>query len=338
MTDISPSSLDRRRVLFSGAAMLGAGSLAGGLAACAPKAKVRQTLRVATYKGESDYRLLFKAAGVAPDGYDLVYSEFAGGNLILEALSTGSLDVGGMSEIPPVFAAGTANPTFRQIAVSHGDVNSQVVLVPKGSKIATLADLKGKRIGYVRATTSQYFLIRMLNSVGLSWKDITPVSLSVSDGATAFSTGSLDAWAIYGYPIQRAVATEGARVLKTALGFLSGNYLISAYTGALDDPAKVALIRDYLGLVRRAYAWSAAHPDEWAAIVATAINVPLDYVKDAFHRRSDPYSLRPVSEAAIASQQQVADIFFKEGGLLSKPVDVRPLWDNRFNDLLSQGA
>ena len=325
------SLFHRRNLLLGGAALVG-----GGMAGCGPQGKAA-TLRVATFKGESDFRLLFKAAGVAPSGYEVAYSEFASGNLILEALNAGSLDVGGMSEIPPVFAAGTANPHFRQIAVEHGDVNNQVVLVPKGSKIDDLAGLKGKRVGYVRATTSQYFLIRMLESVGLTWSDITPVPLGVSDGASAFSNGALDAWAIYGFPIQRAIATDGARILKTALGFLSGNYLVSANIDTLADPKKVALIQDYLGLVRKAYAWSTQHPDDWAAIVANAIAVPKAYVLDSFHRKSSPYTLQPVTAAAVASQQAVADVFAK-AGLLPKPVDVAPLWDNRFNTFLSQGA
>ncbi len=323
--------LSRRSLLWGGGALAGA-----TLAGCAPPTKL-QTLRVATYKGESDFRLLFKAAGVAPQGYDVAYSEFAGGNLILEALNAGSLDVGGMSEIPPVFAAGTANPRFRQVAVEHGDVNNQVVLVPKGSTIGDLAGLKGKRVGYVRATTSQYFLIRMLESVGLGWGDITPVPLGVSDGASAFSNGSLDAWAIYGFPIQRAIALDGARILKTALGFLSGNYLISANVDTLADPAKVALIQDYFGLVRKAYGWAEQNADQWAGIVADAIAVPKAYVLDSFHRKSAPYTLQPVTPQAVASQQAVADVFAK-AGLLPHPVQVQPLWDDRFNTFLSQGA
>jgi sulfonate transport system substrate-binding protein len=81
--------------------------------------------------------------------------------------------------------------SFKQIAVYHGDVNNQVVLVPKGSAIRSLGDLKGKRVGYVRATTTQYYLIQMLKSAGLSWDDIDPVAMTVSDGAEAFGRGSL---------------------------------------------------------------------------------------------------------------------------------------------------
>jgi len=313
--------------------LVGAGVL---LAACGKigAAKAADILRVSiTGKGESDTQLLFKTAGIEPSGYTIDYVRFESGHLVLEAMNGHSLDYGGVSEIPPIFALGTSNPSFRQIAVAHGDVNNQVVLVPKGSRIDDLAGLKGKRVGYVRATTSQYFLIRMLQSVGLSWSDITPVAMTVSDGASAFSSGALDAWAIYGFPIQRAIATEGARILKTALGILSGNYLVAAHVDALADPAKSALIGEYLAQTRQAYAWAAAHRDEWAGVIARDIGVPLAYVQDEFHRRSDVFSLRPVDDAAIASQQAVANVFADQN-LIPGRVDVRPLWDNRFNSII----
>ena len=288
-----------------------------------------------TGKGDGDTRLLLKTVGLSPKGYSVHYSDFQSGHLVIEALNAGSLDYGGMSEIPPVFAAASTVQSFRQIGVMQGDVNNQVVLVPNGSKIDDLRGLKGKRVGYVRATTSQYFLIRMLESVGLGWDDITPVALNVSDGAAAFSQGSLDAWAIYGFPIQRAIATEGARVLKTALGFLSGNYLVSAHVDALADPRKVEIIGDYIRLIRRALAWSASHQDEWAAVVSKDIGVSLAYVRDQFARKSDVYHLKPVTEAAIKSQQDVANLF-AEQKLIPKAVDVRPLWDDRFNSIIQE--
>ncbi|WP_256869497.1 ABC transporter substrate-binding protein [Sphingobium lactosutens] len=304
------------------------------LAGCAAGKGGRPVLRVSvTGKGEGDTRLLFKAAGIRPEGFDLAYSEFQSGHLVVEALNGGSLDYGGMSEIPPIFAAASTIQSFRQIAVAHGDVNNQVVLVPRGSKATSIAHLKGKRVGYVRATTSQYFLIRMLEEVGLTWDDIKPVAMGVSDGAAAFSQGALDGWAIYGFPIQRAIATEGARILKTAYGILSGNYLVSAHVDALADPEKTKIIREYLSLVQKAYGWAAANQDQWAGIIAQDIGVPRDYVLDQFKRKSASYELRPVTDQAVASQQQVADLFFQQK-LLPRAVDVRPLWDARFNDAI----
>ncbi len=65
--------------------------------------------------------------------------------------------------------------------------------------------------------------------------------------------------------------------------------------------------------------------------------MPLAYVQDEFHRKSDLYSLRPVDDAAIASQQAVADVF-AEQKLIPARVDVRPLWDNRFNSIIEGRA
>lgn len=311
-----------------------AGAGAALLAGCAGKAKPA-ALRVAiTGRGESDSRLIFKSAGIEPD-FPIQYSEFESGHLVVEALNSGAIDFGGMSEIPPVFAAASTIQSFLQIAVYHGDVNNQVVLVPRGSKLRSLADLKGKRVGYVRATTTQYFLIRMLESVGLAWADIEPVAMTVADGAAAFGNGSLDAWAIYGFPIQRAMATQGARILRTALGFLSGNYVVSAHRDAIADPVRAEWIGRYLQLTQQGYAWTTANRDVWAGKVAESIGVPVALVNDQFARRSDPFTLRRVTDDAIASQQGVADVFAK-AGLIGRRVDMRPLWDNRFNPKIKE--
>jgi sulfonate transport system substrate-binding protein len=323
----------KRRDLVLG----GGATVALALAGCGRRTKAREgVLRASvTGRGEGDTRLLLRTARVAPHGFTVDYSDFQSGHLVIEALNGGSLDYGGMSEIPPVFALASTIQSFKQIAVAHGDVNNQVVLVPKGSKIAKLEDLRGKRVGYVRATTSQYFLIRMLQSVGLEWGDIKPIAMNVSDGAAAFSSGALDAWAIYGFPIQRAIAADGARILKTAFGFLSGDYLVSAHVDALADPAKAKIIGDYLRVLKRGYAWAASHQAEWAAVIAKDIGVPLDDVLDQFRRKSDVYSLRPVTEAAIASQQNVADLF-TEQKLIPSKVDVRSLWDDRYNSIIQE--
>jgi len=326
------STLNRRALLIGG----------GGLALLAAAALARKRAVVAESRalrvgrtGKGGYDLIMRLAGIESKHLKLQYSDFQSGHLQVEAFNGGSLDFGGMSEIPPVFAAASSVQSFKQIATVNADVNNQVVLVPGKSEIKTLADLKGKKVGYVRATTAQYFLIQMLASVGLTWNDIEPVSLSVPDGTAAFSRGSLDAWAIYGFPIQRALANDGARVLKTALGFLSGNYIVSAHVNALSDPVLSKAIGEYLGSYKRAFAWQNQHWQEWSEALAKEIDVPLPYVVEQVKGRSAPTTLLPVSENSIKSQQEVADVFFK-AGLIPKRVDVRPLWDNRYNSIIEQ--
>ena len=111
--------------------------------------------------------------------------------------------------------------------------------------------------------------------------------------------------------------------------------MVVAHVDALEDPATVEVIGDYLRLVKQAFAWAATNRDAWAAVVAKDIGVPLAYVRDEFRRASGVATLRPVGEAAIRSQQQVADVF-AEQKLIPRAVDVRPLWDDRFNAIIQE--
>jgi sulfonate transport system substrate-binding protein len=320
--------LSRRHLLAGGLSV-------AGLAACSPKSAAPGsladvTLRAATYRGNLE--AFFPQAGVADTPYKIAKSEFAGGNLIAEAINAGALDVGGMSEIPPIFVAGAPGNQVRIVAVLQGDVNNQVVLVPQDSRAQAFADLKGKRIGYVKATTSHYILLRLLDEAGLKWSDIKPVALSPQDGLAAFSSGAIDAWVIYGVIVQQARAA-GARVLRTALGILSGNYLVAAAKPALDDPLKRQAIGDYLNRYAKVAQWANADDARWAQARSAATGVPAALYLREFKERSAPTRLLRIGDAAIASQQGVADAF-AAAGLIPAKVDVRPLWDDRLSSAL----
>lgn len=313
-------------------------SLAAGAAMAAASPRLRAadlsgvTLRVATYKGQDE--TLLPAAHLLNTPYRVEYAEFAGGNLIVEAMNAGAVDFGSWSEIPLVFAA-ASDANVKAIAVLKGDVNRQAVIIPQNSAIRSIADLRGKRVGYVRATTSHYYLLKMLQQAGLGFRDITPINLSPTDGRAAFQAGALDAWAIYGYAIDFAIAQDGARVLKTAVGILSGNYLAGARPAALADPALRAAIADYLGRVRRGYDWSESHKSTWAPILARAVGVPESFIAHGLATESQRYQLAPVDAAAIASCQDVADVF-ANARLLPHAVNVAPYFDTSLNAILAQ--
>lgn len=285
------------------------------------------TLEVATYRGQDSY--FVEDAGTGNTPYKVAYSEFAGGNLIVEALASGSLDVGGMSEIPPIFSI-QSHRQPRLIAVLQSDVNNQVFLIPKDSPIESIGQLRGKRVGYVRSTTSHYFLIKALKEQGLTMNDITAVALTPQDGFSAFQSGQLDAWVIYGVFIQLAKFRSGARVLKTALGYLSGNYLIAVRPAALEDPLRKQAIQDYIQRQARTWEWINNNPEPWATKSAQLLGVDKAVFLDMYNNRSQPTKIIEVNDQAIASQQEVADLFFA-AGVLNERLDVSPLWDRNFS-------
>lgn len=332
---ITQGQFNRREFLAAGSFALGALGLSSlglasmglpGRASAADNPLSALTLGVATYRGQDSY--FVDEAGTADTPYKVEYAEFAGGNLIVEALASGSLDVGGMSEIPPIFSI-QSHRQPRLIAVLQGDVNNQVFLIPKDSPLESVGQLRGKRVGYVRSTTSHYFLIKALKEQGLTLNDITAVALTPQDGFSAFQSGQLDAWVIYGVFIQLAKFRSGARVLKTALGYLSGNYLIAARPAALDEPLRRQAIQDYIQRQARTLEWINDNPEPWAAKSAQLLGVDKAVFLDMYNSRSQPSRIIEVNDQAIASQQEVADLFF-DAGVLSQRLDVGPLWDRSF--------
>lgn len=320
-----------RRQWLAGAAASGAGLLLPLGARTAPKADLSGvTLRIGTYKG--NWRALLTAAQLTQTPYKIEWRELNNGVLHIEAIHGNALDLGSGSEIPALFAA-RQKTQVRFIAVVREDLNNQVTLARKDSGIQRIADLKGKRVGYVRATTAHYFLSHQLAEAGLSFNDITPINLTPADGLSAFDRGDIDAWAIYGYNGQTARIKYGAQVLKTGLGYLSGNFPVYANPQSVEDPLKQAAIADYLQRLRTAYHWANQNYLAYAKAQSQETRIPVGDLIELWNNRSTNYALRAVDNAVVQGHQAVADTFLQLG-VLDGPAQVAPLWSRTFDPVL----
>src|ERR1035437_5553984 len=145
------------------------------------------TIDWATYNPVS---MILKQKGLlekefAKDGIGIVWVQSAGSNKALEFLNAGSIDFGSTAGSAALVAKINGNPIKSIYVFSRPEWTALVTA--KDSKIATVADLKGKRVAVTRGTDPHIFLVRALQSVGLSEKDITPVLLQHADGKTALS-------------------------------------------------------------------------------------------------------------------------------------------------------
>jgi len=136
MTTKNQGLFNRRDFLAAGSLALGAVGLGFAPRLFAQGSDLADlTLDVATYKGGDSY--FTNDANTDQRPYQVKYSEFSGGNLIVEALASGSLDIGSMSEIPPIFSI-QSHRQPKLIAVLQGNVNNQVFLIPKDSKLESV--------------------------------------------------------------------------------------------------------------------------------------------------------------------------------------------------------
>jgi sulfonate transport system substrate-binding protein len=283
--------------------------------------------------GWANLEIGFKEAGLSDTPYKINFSVFQGGNLQLEAMASNHLDVGSTSEIPPLFAYQAANGgNFNVIAVEQSNTLTQELVIPKGSNIKSVADLKGKKVAYVSSTTAHYFLLKMLKQAGLNWSDIEPVALSTSDGLSALLGGKVDALASYGNAIISA-HQNGATLLADAKDILSGSFLIEASLDAIKDPGKHAAIVDFLTRFNKFYAWTRNNQQKWAEITATNTKQPVEQALSTLKNGEQQRQTKLSADfsKAIASQQDVADAL-TEVGLIKSKINVSSFWSHAFEE------
>ena len=289
------------------------------------------TLHIAAASASNGHGLV-QAAGLDDTPYKVDFTVLQGGNLVMEALAAGQIELGTGSQIPPLSASQAANGgNFKIIGVRRMHTLDQELIIPAGSDLTEVAQLKGKTVGYVKNTTAHYFLEKMLEEAGLEWTDIDAVPLTTSDGLSAVLTGEVDALASYGNAIRTAKA-KGCTTLRSAADILSGDYYWYATPASIADAATHAALVDWLGRYNEAAEWARQNPEAFAKYYSDLTGENYDDIAARFPKEEAQthLSVRPITDETIASEQDIADTFYKLG-VFDTPIDVIPLFDHSFD-------
>ncbi|MCU1642892.1 MAG: putative aliphatic sulfonates-binding protein [Nocardia sp.] len=285
------------------------------------------TLRIGDQKGQA-LQALLEVSGQGKDlPYKLDWSTFTAGPPILEAINAGSVDLGGVGNAPPVFAA-AAKSQIKIVAAYSTGVQGQAIVVPKDSTLKDPKDLRGKKIAVTQGSSGHQHLLAVLAKNGMTFADIQPQYLQPADALAALSTGRVDAWAVWD-PYVAQAEKAGDRVLVNGEGYLRGDAFFVAGTKALANKASSAALRDLLTRIQRAQAWIVANPEAWAKQSADITGVPYDVTLVAVKRAL--YQHHPLDAPTIAEEQSVADAF-TDAKLIPGKVNITDFVDTRFND------
>jgi len=265
--------------------------------------------------------VLLKSKGTLEDklkaaGYKVVWTEFPSGPPLLEALNVGAIDFGNTGEAPPIFAQAAGAP-IQYVAYEPPAPKGEAILVPKDSKLTSVADLRGKKIALNKGSNVHYLLVKALEKAGVRYSEVEPVFLAPADARAAFERGAVDAWVIWD-PFQAAAeAATGARTLADGTGVVSNyQFYFSSKKFVERDSGIVDLV---LAELREVDDWAKGDIHAVANQLAPAIGLPVDVVEVALKRQS--YGIKPITDSVIADQQQVADTFFALG-LLPKQIKI----------------
>jgi NitT/TauT family transport system substrate-binding protein len=199
----------------------------------------------------------------ARHGLTVTAVPFTSGRLALDAIVGGRAAFGTVAETPVVFAALNGLPVR---IIAHMNTHEVFDLVAR-TGLKSIADVKGRRVGYLQGTNAQYYLHRMLERAGLKPDQITAISMNPPDMVTSLTKGDIDAF-IWAEPyISQAVALGkgGVHVIRTPGLYRSYSSIVTLQSTIDTQPAMLVkglrAAIDAVELIR-------ANPEEAIALAA----------------------------------------------------------------------
>lgn len=295
----------------------------------APAAEALKEIRIdwATYNPVS---LILKQKGMlekefAKDGIAIVWVQSAGSNKALEFLNAGSIDFGSTAGSAALVARINGNPIKSIYVYSRPEWTALVTT--KDSKIAAVADLKGKRVAVTRGTDPHIFLVRALLEAGLSEKDITPVLLQHADGKTALIRGDVDAWAGLDPMMAQAEIEDGARLFFRKADANTWGILNVREQFLKEHPQ---IVQRVLATYEQARKYSLANYDELKKSLVVATKLPEVVADKQLKERTD------LSHSRIGAPQResilAAGLALQQAGVVDAKVDVKASLDALVDD------
>lgn len=249
---------------------------------------------------------------LAKQGISVNWAQSAGSNKANEALRANAIDVGSTAGSAALLARSNGSPI--QVIDIYSQPEWAALVVPQGSPIKSVADLKGRKVAATKGTDPYFFLLQALDEAGLSPSDVTVELLQHADGWAALENGAVDAWAGLD-PIMAGAEASGATLLYRNVGFNSYGFLNATETFLAQRPDVAQTVVD---VYERARAWAQENPGETARILSEVAGIDLAVATKVITERSN-LDVDPVpGEAQRSVLARIGPIFVDSGDVSSQ--------------------
>jgi NitT/TauT family transport system substrate-binding protein len=158
------------------------------------------------------------------------------------------------------------------------------IVARRSAGIDRLADLRGKRIATLRATSADYFLAKMLERGGLTTSDVTVVEiLPLEDMVPAIEKNEIDAvaiWEPFSENVLRALGSDAVEI--SGEGIYRELFNLNTTAGALADPETRREIVSFMRAIIDANEEMNRDPAEAQAMVAESGGYTLEEVVNSW--------------------------------------------------------
>ncbi|MCM3785685.1 aliphatic sulfonate ABC transporter substrate-binding protein [Neobacillus mesonae] len=258
-------------------------------------------------------------------GAEVKWHEFASGPPHFEALASGRLDFGGTGGTP-VIAGQTGGIDFKAIAVTGDGKKGNAILVPEGSDIKRIEDLKGKKIAVAKGSSAYNFLFQAINTVGLTGDDIELIQLQPDEARPALDSKAVDAWSVWEPYVTTATTQTGAQILVNGeqLNILAPGFLIARTDFIEAHPDLTVTFLKAYEEVRQYYE---GHVEEVAAHFAETKNVDADMLVKIMNNSTA--LLSPITPEFATAHQEQADFLYSIDAI-TKQLDTSLVLENKY--------
>lgn len=257
-------------------ALIGAGLGGAALAASARRVRAAPKVINIAYFVETKPTMIAKGEGWFADATkaNLNWVEVGSGAEINTAIAAGSIDIGiGIGSSPTAAGLSQGIP-YKLIGMLDNIGPAEELTVRKAANIATVADLKGKKVATPFGSTSHFRLLGLLSTNKLTQADVTVLDMKPDAIVAAWSRGDIDAAYVWS-PAKSKLLTDGGAVFKTydtldAAGYVIADLIVARTAFLQSDPAAVVGILAAYGRALDSYR---ADPVKASAIVAKQAGV-----------------------------------------------------------------
>jgi aliphatic sulfonates family ABC transporter substrate-binding protein len=244
----------------------------------------------------------------------IVLRSFSYGAPENQALAAGELQIASAGMGPAILAAARLPATLVAIDI----LDQTAILVPKDSKITTVAGLKGAKIAYPGEGSQQYpLLIKVLADAKLTLNDVQLFKTDGSQVATLLANKSVDAGITWDPHVSRALADGVATVLASSAQIMpikNGHY-VGDGTYVRDDFLKAHpdIVQDLITVQVKAIDLILKDPDQAIDIWTKENGFPRPVIEYAIKQKISVFDRNIVPDKSTVDAYTA---FLKKAGLL----------------------
>jgi sulfonate transport system substrate-binding protein len=294
--------------------------------------------------GDPPIQAIIQASGLGKQltdaGVKVDWANISGGPQSIQAFRGNKLDCSSVADIPSLFAAWTGTSTkivFQSVTVDPLKYPLYELGVAPGAKVTSLADLRGKKIAYSAGQAQGALVLRVLKKAGLTRKDVELVDLTSTGDSyvTALGSKAVDV-APLGAANVKIYTDKYAGGTAIPTGIRDDASTLYCLTRSLQDGAKAAALKVYVGVRTKALLWQNDHPAEYAKAYLEEVQGLSPAAAQAVLAVDGTTGIPATWDNAIARLQATADLLAAEQD--HKKLDVTTLVDRRFEPVEAAAA